>query len=162
MPTACSTTPSPLRVLMASAALVLLTALPAEAQRVPGAVGLGGQIGSPSGLSLVLFNGEGVSYDFLAAWDLGEEFYLNGHGIFERDLGQSPNLHYFFGPGAFVGFEDQPGDGDDETTAGISATIGLSYAFERFDIYGRITPRLSVIPETDGDVGGGIGLRYYF
>jgi hypothetical protein len=38
----------------------------------------------------------------------------------------------------------------------------LNVIIERFEIYAQITPRISVVPDTEGDVGGGVGLRYYF
>jgi hypothetical protein len=45
---------------------------------------------------------------------------------------------------------------------GISGTIGISIMVEQFQIFASVTPRLSLIPGTDGDVGAGVGVRYYF
>jgi hypothetical protein len=134
----------------------------AQAQRAPGALGLGLQLGEPSGISLTYYQPEGMSYDFLSAWNLSNDFFfLNAHGLFNRHLGNDQNLHLYYGPGAFVGFQDRNGDNQD-TVAGISGRIGLGYLIDRFEIYGQLTPRLSVTPGTDGDLGGGVGFRYYF
>lgn len=136
------------------------TALPAEAQRAPGALGAGGQVGSPSGVTLKVHNPQAISYDFLAAWDLDDFFFLNVHGLYERPFRAEnvDNLEYFFGPGAYVGFED-----DDDAVFGISGTFGLNFLFEqRFEIYAQLTPRINLVPDTDGNLGGGLGLRYYF
>lgn len=141
--------------------IAVLGALPqrAEAQRVPGSVGIGFQIGDPSGVSLQFYNPE-PSWDFLAAWDFDDFFLLNVHALYERPLGNRPDLFLFYGPGAFIGFRDRPGD--DDVSVGISGTVGIGYLIEQFEIFARITPRLSLVPDTDGDVGGGIGARYYF
>ena len=142
--------------------LMLLSTLagPALAQRVPGSIGLGGQIGDPSGVTLLFYSASGLSYDFLAAWDLDDFFYVNAHGLYERPLGDTPRAHIFYGPGAFVGIRDHRDD--DEVRLGVSSTLGAGFIVEQFEFYVRVTPRLTLTPGTDGDIGGGIGLRYYF
>ena len=153
-------TPTSILAFLAFLCLALATVSTAHAQRRSGAIGLGGQIGEPSGVTLKLYNPNAVSYDFLAAWDLDDFFFLNVHGLFERHLGNNPDVHLFYGPGGFVGFRDRPED--DDTVAGISGTVGLGFLIEQFEIYGQLTPRFSLIPQTDGDIGGGLGFRYYF
>lgn len=143
-------------------ALVLCSPHDARAQRAPGEVGIGGQVGNPSGLSLKIYQRGFPSYDILAAWDLDNFFFLNAHMLQERHLGNNERVHFFFGPGAFLGIDDRPADEDDDVVVGISGQFGLSVIVERFEIYARVTPRLSLVPGTDGDVGGGLGLRYYF
>lgn len=118
---------------------------------------MGGQIGDPSGLTLKIYHPNSLSYDFLAAWDLSDDFFfLNVHGLYERPLGTTAGAQYFFGPGAYIGARN------DNLVLGISGTIGASFLIERFEFYGQLTPRLRVVPDTDGDLGGGIGVRYYF
>jgi hypothetical protein len=142
--------------------LLALSATPASAQRMPGSIGIGGQIGDPSGLTLKVYNPGRMSYDFLAAWDLDDFFFVNAHGLFSRHVGNRDDLHFFYGPGLFLGFRDRARDEDDDVVAGISGTFGLGYVFDRFELYGQLTPRLSVVPGTDGDLGGGLGFRFYF
>ncbi len=145
------------------APILLFLALnaPAQAQRASGDVALGIEVGDPSGVTLLFYRPPGPSWDFLAAWDLDDFFFLNLHALFERHLGRRNDLHLFYGPGGFVGFHDR-GQRDDEVDVGISGTIGIGFLIERFEIYGRVTPRLSVVPATEGDVGAGVGVRYYF
>lgn len=149
-----------LLILMAGSASVT----PASAQRISGAVGLGGQIGEPTGVTLKIYNAGAPSYDFLAAWDLDDFFFLNAHALFEDDLnpeGMDQDLEWYIGPGGFIGVLDAPGD--DEALIGVSGTVGLAMIFNnQVELYGQITPRITLIPGTDGDFGGGIGLRYYF
>jgi len=146
------------------AGLFLATA-PAHAQRVPGAVGLGGQVGDPSGVTLKVYNPNTISYDFLAAWDLDDFFFLNLHGLYERplELENVSGVEYFFGPGAFIGIRDRREPVEDDFVFGISGRIGVSIPLEdRFEFYAQFTPRINLVPDTDGDLGGGIGVRYYF
>lgn len=144
--------------------LLLLCAGPVQAQRTSGAAGLGGQIGEPTGVTLKFYNANSPSYDFLAAWDLDDFFFLNVHALFESDLNAQnvdPTLEWFIGPGGFVGVYDRPGN--DEAQFGISGTVGLAVIFNRqVELYAQVTPRMRLISETEGDIGGGIGLRYYF
>jgi hypothetical protein len=147
------------------ACLLLIFAIPSDsaAQKTSGSLGIGAQFGSPSGFSLNMYQARGMSYDFLAAWDLDDFFFINGHGIFESGMGDTPNVRLQYGPGVFVGFRDRKPQ-DDETVAGISASLGVSIMPNNgpFEIYLRVTPRMNVVPNTDGAIGGGLGLRYYF
>jgi hypothetical protein len=140
----------------------------AHAQRTSGSVGLGGQVGEPSGLTLKFYNEDTPSYDFLAAWSLVDDnFFLNGHALWNypieaENLDADQQLEWFVGPGGFLRIVDA-GSNDDEAEIGISGTVGLNFVLDqRFEFFGQITPRIAVIPDTDGDVGGGIGFRYYF
>ncbi len=145
--------------------LFLAAAAPAEAQRIPGALGIGGQVGDPSGVTIKIYNPAGVSYDFLAAWDLDDFFFLNMHGQYERPLEVEnvSGVEYFFGPGAFIGIRDRDAPVEDDFVLGISGRLGINVPLEdRFEFYAQFTPRISLVPDTDGDLGGGLGVRYYF
>lgn len=150
------------------------TYTPVHAQRTSGAVGLGGQLGEPTGITLKFYDAVNPSYDFLAAWDLTDDFFfLNAHALFENNIqGQNadPDLHWIIGPGGFIGIDEDPreeagieDDAQEEVVLGLSGTIGLNLVFnDRVELYGRFTPRISLTPDTDGAFGGGAGLRYYF
>lgn len=142
------------------------TAAEAQSQNNPGSqnksrVGLGGQIGEPAGVTLKIRNPGATSIDILAAWVGDDVFFVNVHGLRETQVSDNENLHLFYGPGGYVGFHDRVHD-DDEVVAGISATVGLGFLVEQFEIFGQITPRLDLTPATDGDLGVGVGVRYYF
>ncbi|QXD14485.1 hypothetical protein GQ464_013735 [Rhodocaloribacter litoris] len=154
---------SPRRLLPVLPVLCLLLGTPAtHAQPAPGSFGLGGQIGEPSGITLKLYRSRSVSYDFLAAWDLDDFFFLNVHLLNARPLGREREFHVFFGPGAFIGILDRPRFRDDEVVVGLSGQVGLGLFIERFELFVQLTPRLSLLPATDGDLGGGLGARYLF
>jgi hypothetical protein len=126
----------------------------------PGTVGLGGQIGSPSGITLKWYDAPGRAFDLLGAWDLDDFFFLNLHMLFERPLPESP-LNFYYGPGAFLGVQDGRRRNSD-MVLGISGNFGLNFFTERFEVFLQLTPRLNVVPDTRGHFGGGVGLRYYF
>lgn len=148
-------------------ALLLVNALaasptPALAQTStpPANVGLGGQIGSPSGITLKWYDAPGRAYDVLGAWDLHDFFFVNLHMLFERPLSDSP-LNFYYGPGAYIGVQDRR-HRDSDLVVGISGNFGLNFFTERFEVFLQLTPRLNVAPNTNGRIGGGVGLRYYF
>lgn len=134
----------------------------ADAQRRQGDVGVGIQFGSPSGLTVKVYTPSAMSFDLLAAWDLDDFVFLNVHGLYERHLGDSEQAHVFFGPGVFVGIRDRGNNFDSESVIGVSGRVGLGFIIEKVEIYGQVTPRLSIVPDSNTDMGGGIGFRYYF
>lgn len=144
----------------AALSCALLPAVPsAHAQNPAGDVGVGGQLGEPSGITIKLYERPGFAYELLAAWDLDDFFFMNGHALYESAIPDAP-LRFYLGPGVLVGVrEGRPDDSD--FVIGISGEFGVNYFVERFEVFLHLTPRLGVIPSTEGDVGGGIGLRYY-
>jgi hypothetical protein len=146
--------------LFAGVFLALFLTAPALAQQPPGRVGIGGQIGSPSGLTLKMYQHPGFAYDFLAAWDFDNFFLFSIHGLYERAVPDSP-LRFFYGPGAVISIRDRPA-ADNEVALGISGNFGINFFMEQFEVYLQVTPRLDVVPATRGRIGGGVGLRYYF
>lgn len=137
----------------------------AYAQPSSGRFGLGIQFGEPSGLSLRIYQPGGMSADILLAWDLEDFFYANVHGTWEKAIGDSEDFNFFYGPGVFLGLRERKNqgffEGDNDVNLGISGTAGVNVYVERVEIYLRITPRLLLIDRTDGDVGGGLGFRFY-
>ena len=135
-----------------------------QAQPADGSWGVGIQMGQPSGFNVKIMNSGGMSADFLLAWDLNDFFFLNLHGVWEKAIPSANGLQFVYGPGFFVGFEEhnRKYSEDDETILGISGTFGLAYYIDQFEVYLRLTPRLSVIERTDGAVGGGLGFRFFF
>lgn len=132
-------------------------------------VGIGGQVGDPSGLTLKIYRrgarGQGPfrsaqAFSFLAAWDLEDFFFLNAHALYERPIPDSP-LNYYVGPGLVIGIDDRPRRNAD-FVLGISGDFGLNFFTEHFEVFLELTPWIKVIPDTEGSLGGGIGLRYYF
>jgi hypothetical protein len=98
----------------------------------------------------------------VVCWESNGFFYVNARGLFEQHLNSRQNVHFFYGPGGFIGVRDRGRDEDDDVVAGVSGTVGLGALFGRFELYGQPTPLLAVTPSTDGDAGSGLGFRFYF
>lgn len=151
----------PIFVVLFAAALCAAS-LPAQAQRAPGAAGIGVQAGEPSGITLKIYNPDRPSYDFLAAWSFDDFFFLNAHVLFERPLSaenvEQP-VQWYIGPGAYIGISDEA---ESEAGLGVSGTIGLDILLaDRFELFVQATPRFELVRETEPHIGGGLGLRYY-
>lgn len=140
-----------------------LCAGPVAAQPA-GNTGIGALLGNPSGLSFKFYPGSGRAYDLLLAWD-SDYFLAQGHVLLtEAPLGDAGEAYYFIGPGLFAGFRDRNNDRDEneDVDLGLSGNFGIGYFIDRFELFAQITPRLALVPGTDGAVGGGVGLRFYF
>jgi hypothetical protein len=135
-------------------------------QRLRGRVAVGGQVGSPSGLTVKLYKPTGLPIDdllatkaieLLAEWDF-EQAALHLSVINERPLQQSP-LHFFIGPGIVLGakIQNQPA----KLIFGVIGNAGVNFFLERFEVFLHLTPQLNFTPGIDGFFGGGIGLRYF-
>ncbi len=118
-------------------------------------VGVGGLIGDPTGLTVKLGVGRGaVAVDV----DLRGDIYGQLHYLVreQRLRGAGADVRFLFGPGVLVG------EAGNDTAIALSALLGLSwYADRQFEIFGQLTPRLFVSPDTDGDVGAAFGIRFY-
>lgn len=130
-------------------------------------VGIGFQVGDPTGLNLHFRNNTGgMRPDILLAWDANDDdrdfFFVNVHGLWFKRLATKEPFNFFYGPGAFVGVRDRRKKEErNETVIGFSGDFGLNYEFSRLDVFVQLTPRLSIIPGTDFNIGGGLGLRFF-
>lgn len=142
----------------------VLIATSSSAQKV----GVGFQVGDPTGLNLHFRNTKPMRLDILFAWDFSDDdrnfFFVNVHGLWFKRIGGSEPFNFFYGPGAFIGVRDRnrKGNGDNDTVLGASGNFGINYEFTRVDIFLQLTPRLSLVPGTDLDMGGGLGVRFFF
>ena len=140
------------RLLLLLGALALL---PPTAAAQPGPIGIGGQIGEPTGLTLK-FAGR-PALDFAAEWDFDDYFFIQGHLLLaeRRFPGASADVRAFDGPGLVVG------ERNDDTAFGLSFNAGVSYYTGPVEIFGQLTPRLRLTPDSDFDLGAAAGLRFY-
>ena len=128
--------------------------------------GLGFIVGEPTGIDAKLFlNGDKKALEFAAAWSLSgdNDFRLQGDYIFHRyglfDLKNQDEMPLYFGIGGRMILRENVDD-----VFGIRFPIGLAYMFANypFDIFAAIVPILDVAPDTDFDLEGAIGARFWF
>ncbi|MBN2174625.1 MAG: hypothetical protein JW731_10860 [Bacteroidales bacterium] len=124
--------------------------------------GLGIVIGEPTGISGKYWTSRTTALDGAVAWSFNHSgsFYLHGDflkhhfDVINISEGQMP---LYYGIGAKVILAD---DG----ILGAHVPLGIAYLFEGapLDIFLEIRPGLNLLPATEFDMSGGIGVRYYF
>jgi hypothetical protein len=140
-------------------------AAPAAAQRFAGRdVGLGIIVGEPTGFSAKFWTGGRTAFDAAAAWSFQGEDALHLHGDFlshafdllDVDRGHLP---VYYGLGARVKVNE-----DDDSQVGLRVPLGLAYLFEGggADLFVEIAPIVDFAPDTDLEINGAAGVRYFF
>lgn len=143
---------------------------PAQAQQDDSRVGVGLMVGEPTGLSFKYWTSGTKAFDAGLAWSVGQYDAVNIHvdhlwhnaNVFEEvDEGL---LSVYLGVGARMIFADDfPNDGDNEVLIGARVPVGINYTFENnpLELFLELAPVVNLIPDTDFDVNGGLGLRVY-
>lgn len=143
-------------LLVAILAVSVFSGRSARAQS--GSTWLGFELGSPTGIVIMFDRGAQPDLELLAAWAIGDRFFLNGHMLWLANESADPPLSLKYGPGVFVGFRDRD-PGSDDMTIGASFRLEGTYHWDQFQVYLALTPRLEIIEETEGFMGGGLGFR---
>lgn len=150
------------------AALALALAAPAMAQSHGDNkyAGVGFIVGEPTGLSAKFFLNNEHALQFGLAWSLdgANELHLQGDYIWHRygliDLKNGDEMPLYFGVGGRFIFAE----GDHDDIFGIRFPVGLDYLFTNypFDIFVEIVPILDLTPDSDFDLEGALGARFWF
>ena len=124
--------------------------------------GAGIVLGEPTGLTAKVWMGEHSALDAAVAWSFVGDGSLYVHGgylfHFASPVGiEEGELLPYAGAGAKVVFADDP-------EFGIRVPLGVAYFFEGapVEVFLELAPGLQLFPETEADVTGGIGGRFYF
>lgn len=128
-------------------------------QERKGNLGLGAQAGDPYGLTFRWYQNQQIVFDALLSWGFDGHFTLNAHQLLERRLEDSP-LNFFIGPGILFGTREQPNARD--LVLGVSSRLGVNFFSGDFEVFLHLTPRLNIIINPEAELGGGVGLRYFF
>lgn len=125
-----------------------------------GKTGLGVMIGEPTGITLKSWTNEQNAFDVGLAWSLSgtDDLYVHADYQWHKPLEvEQGNLSFFYGLGARAIFSS-------DTFFGARIPLGLSYLAPEapLEFYLEVAPVINLIPDTDGDADGGIGIRYYF
>lgn len=160
-------------ILAGIAVAVLLGVQPVSALE---GVGVGVILGEPTGLSVKKWVSATRAVDGAAAWSLSDNESFRLHADYLIHLYDPEDLQaiqdkvpLYYGAGLRVRLEDDEdegkGNGDDEdTTLGVRIPVGLTYYLPKqsIDLFVEIVPVLDVVPDTDFDIDGAIGARFYF
>lgn len=144
-------------ILLAS---VLTTSLFSQHKRF----GLGIVLGEPTGFTAKLWLSRYNSINGAFAWSIlhEEKFYIHidhvfhYYGLFDIQTGELP-LHLGVGGRLLL----KKGE---EGNVGFRIPLGFTYIMHEVPVefFGEIVPVVNLIPETDMDIDGGIGFRYFF
>lgn len=159
--------------LLTATVLLLFLALgfsPAQAQDDDSRVGVGLMIGEPTGLSFKIWTSGTKAFDAGLAWSVGRYDAVNIHvdhlwhnaNVFDEvDEGL---LAVYLGVGARLIFaDDYPDPGDNDVLMGVRVPVGINYLFDGnpLELFLEIAPVVNLVPETDFDINGALGLRVY-
>lgn len=140
--------------------------------------GAGLLIGQPTGISVKAWIAADRAIDGGLAWSFAHNGYFHLHGDYlfhKMDLIQvaKGKLPLYFGPGLRFRSWGNDGywhkgtyheDGSGHVDLGVRFPVGLAYLFDGapVDVFLEMAPTLDLVPSTDLDVDGGLGVRYWF
>jgi hypothetical protein len=130
---------------------------------------LGVVLGAPTGISAKVTLDDTHSIDGTLAYSLADELGLEFHTdyLFEKVLtfstpsGIPAELYYGIGA-RFVSIKSGPHDND--VAIGPRVPVGVNYKLKdpRIEFFGELALAFDLVPSTNLDLEGGIGLRYRF
>ncbi len=136
--------------------------LTAGAYAQSGGFGLGIIVGEPTGLSGKYYLSESHAIDGAVAWSFKKDAALHIHAdylyhdntFFNVKQGRLP---VYVGIGGRIKLQDK-------SRIGVRIPVGMAYEFAKapVDVFVEIVPLLDLIPDTQFDFNGAIGVRYYF
>jgi hypothetical protein len=143
---------------------VLTLALGSTAAAETTTFGAGIIIGEPTGVGIKTHLTSGNALAFGLAWSLDEdnELHVQGDYLYHNyDLitVEEGEMPLYFGIGGRIKINEHKDD-----NVGVRFPVGLDYIFANapFDIFLEIVPILDLAPDTDFDLNGAIGGRYWF
>lgn len=130
-----------------------------------GRLGAGITLGEPIGVSLKYWLNDTMAIDGAFGWSSHEDsdFYMHSDVLWHNfDLipVSRGRAAVYFGVGGLVRFRDN----NEDNQVGIRVPVGVSYMFDNapVDIFAEIGPALDVSPDVEGEITGGVGIRYWF
>jgi len=140
--------------------ILIITVPPANAQEQFSDMEAGLMIGEPTGLSFKMWRNNQTAFDAGLAWSFSDDGSLHIHGdylLHEWLEVEEGSLAFYYGIGARIRVTSN-------SKFGARIPAGLQYLMEgsRIGFFFEIAPILNLLPDTDLDVNGGIGARYFF
>lgn len=134
-----------------------------SAQNDNGNTGLGLMIGEPTGVNFKYWASERNAFDAGLAWSLGlyDAVHIHGDYLWHNysvftDI-EEGELPLYYGIGGRIVFAE------DDAVIGVRVPVGINYIFEDspLDLFLEVAPVVNLVPDTDLDVNGGLGIRIY-
>lgn len=130
-----------------------------QAQYRPGNTELGVILGEPTGISIQVWQTGTTAIDGALAWSFGRNDKVHVHAdyLIHNPLDTNRgSLTFYYGIGARTILAD-------DARFGVRIPLGLQYIIHdsRFSLFFEVAPIMDLVPATDFDVNGGIGVRYF-
>ena len=136
--------------------------------------GVGIIVGEPTGISIKTWINDRNAVDAAAAWSFSENasFQFHADYLFHNftlvkidDV--SGTFPVYYGLGGRLKLKDEnkgKGRNDDDALVGIRVPFGISHLFADapVELFIEIVPILDIFPDSDFDLNGAIGARFYF
>ena len=159
--------------------IILLSLMTATAGAAVGQAdqpfGLGVIVGEPTGISGKYWFDTRQAIDFAAAWSFSANNSFQFHTDYLRhypEMIKTPDrwrgkFNAYFGVGGRIKLkEDNNGSGrnNDDDLLGVRVPGGVTFVFDKVpvELFVEIAPVLDLVPDTDLDVNGATGARFYF
>jgi hypothetical protein len=132
---------------------------------------MGITLGEPTGLTFKQWMQHNRAVDLAAAWSFADEAALHVHMDYLYHFPgppeiEVPGLLLYFGVGGRIKLveDDNDKDGEAENRLGVRVPLGVDYLFARshVELYFEVAPLVDLAPDTDFQLNGGVGVRYYF
>lgn len=129
--------------------------------------GLGIIAGEPTGITAKGYLTPKVAVSGIASWSLvNESFTLISdvsYQFFDLADTSTVSVPFYVGAGALLGF-DQGGKNDGKTLFGVRVPVGVSVQWDNhpFEVFLEVAPGIEMVPDTEFEMTGGVGARFYF
>ncbi len=146
-------------ILMSVLVAVVSFSSPAAALESGRELGVGIVLGEPSGILGQFFMSHASLLDVTAAWSLDDWFMVAAdYQIYNNLADAPPEWMWYYGLGGYVAFPE-----NEDGIFGARVPLGISYSFPRsiVDVWVEIDPALQVLPDTEAELQGGIGLTIW-
>lgn len=158
------------RTLMISALLLIALAVAAQAAHAShGDVGIGLQLGEPTGITAKFWLDRTSAIDATVGWNIiSDRFTLQAGYLFHFPLDvPTGSLAAYVGVGGLLGGGSYRPDHPhypDEAFIYLAGRIplGLEYIYNPVSFYAEVDPLIVLLPAVGLGFGGGIGFRFYF
>jgi hypothetical protein len=141
--------------------IILLTSFSLGLSAQDHNIGVGLIIGEPTGFSAKTWVSSVDAVDAGVAWSMTNGwFHVHADYLrhfFEVIPVESGDLPLYVGIGARLGFGQ-------DIVLGARVPLGINYIFDDLplDVFLEVVPGILITPDTKFDMGGGIGVRYWF
>jgi hypothetical protein len=125
-------------------------------------IGVGMILGEPTGLCGKVWIGNRAAFDAAVAWSFSDESAVHIHAdyllhTFDLISADDRRMPVYYGIGARLKLAEK-------SLVGVRIPVGSAIMFDSapLDVFLEIVPLMDLVPDTEFNLNGSIGIRYYF